>query len=917
MSPLLGRHRECEALDALVATVRAGRSQVLLLRGEGGIGKTALLDYAAEGASGCRVARARGDESENELAFAGLHMVCAPFLAHLDRIPEPQAKALATAFGLSEGDPPNRFFVGLAAVSLLAEVAEEQPLLCLVDDVQWLDQVSALTLTFVARRLLAERIGLVFAIREGVDAQAFSGLPELVVQGLNEADAAAILDESLHGRLDPAVRKRLIADTHGNPLALRELPRAMTPAEMAGGFGLPTTSSISARLEEGFSRRIAQLPSATQQLLVVAAAEPVGDPLTVWRAADALGLDVDSVSPAIEDGLVELTGRLVFRHPLVRSAAYQHASPAERRDAHRALANATDAAADPDRRAWHRAQAAEGPNEDVAAELESAADRARARGGMAAAAAFLMRSVVLTTDPTQRLERTLLAAEASLEAGAIKAISPLLASVDNEQLDGRSRTRSDLLRGRIGFFAGNGTGVPKLMLDAARRLDHLDVHMARTTYIEALMAAAYAGRYAGEVDVDEVARAALAAPKPPGPPSATDLLLDSLALLVHAGPTEAVPVLRLAGQAFREGNTSLDEDLRWLGLSCATASATWDYDSWHAIASRQVQFDRSTGALLDLPVALNNLALLHIRQGDLEVAALLMAEGESINEVTGSHYGLYGATQLAAVRGREPEATALIDDIVKGAVAGGAGHVVRFSTWALATLYNGLAKYERALAAAQQADDHPQDWSGELYLHELIEAAARSGQLTIASEACERLAEETQALGTEWPLGIEARCRALVTRSAAAESLYREAIERLSRTPIRLELARAQLLYGEWLRRENRRVEARQQLRVAHESFLTMGAEAFAERASRELAATGGTVRKRTVETRDQLTPQEAQIARLAAEGRTNSEIGAELFISARTVEWHLRKVFPKLGIASRRELRDALAPAPRYEAQA
>jgi DNA-binding CsgD family transcriptional regulator len=893
-------------LDHLVASVQAGRSRVLVLRGEAGVGKSALLEYVAGRAEGCRIARVEGDESEIELAFAGLHMVCAPLLDRLEHLPAPQRHALEKAFGLTAGDPPDRFLIGLAVLSVLAEVAEERPLICLVDDAHWLDRASARALAFVARRLLAEPVGMVFTTRDGADTPGLGGLPELAVRGLADADAHELLEAGLHAPLDPAVMDRIVADTHGNPLALLELPRAMTPAELAGGFGLPGRMSVTSRIEAGFLRRISLLPAATQRLMLLLAVEPVGDPLVVWRAARSLGMASDAAWPAVDDGLVQLGQRIVFRHPLVRSAAYRRATADERREAHRALAEATDADADPDRRAWHRAQAAAGPDEDVAAELERAASRARRRGGLSAAAAFLERSVALTTNPTQRVERALEAAEAELEAGGLEAALALLASIDPGPLDPLLRGRVDLLRGWIGFLAGDGSESPRLLLDAARRLESVDVGLARETYLQALSATSYAGRLARGTDVHEVARAAIAAPGLT-PPRPVDLLLEGLALLISRGPVEATPLLRQAGGIFRRGETSLQEDLRWLGLACATASSTWDYGSWHDLASRQVQFTRASGALTILPIALNNLAILLLWEGDLDGAAVLLAEAEAVTEATGSQYTPYGATFLAALRGREPEASALIGATVTDAVAGGRGHVARFATSASATLYNGLARYEQAFAAAAEADAHFPDWSGDLQLHELVEAGVRAGRPEAAFEARDRLSDMTRAMGTEWPQGIDARSRALLSRAAIAEDLYHESIDYLRRTPISMELARSHLLFGEWLRRQNRRVDAREQLRIAHESFVAMGAEAFADRAGRELAATGETVRKRTVDTREDLTAQEAQIARLAAEGRTNPEIGAELFISARTVEWHLRKVYPKLGIASRRELRRTL----------
>ncbi|HEV3354073.1 MAG TPA: AAA family ATPase [Acidimicrobiales bacterium] len=905
---LLGRGAECEAIDGLVQAVRTGDGRVVVLSGEPGVGKTALLEYARDQAFGCRVASVSGIQSEMELAFAGLHQLCSSMLDRLERLPEPQQDALTTACGIRAGPPPDLFLVGLGVLSLLAEVAEEQPLVCLVDDVQWLDRASSLTLAFVARRLLAERIGMVFATRDDAQAHGLAGLPELALHGLGDADALTLLRGALTGPLDPAVMDRIVADTHGNPLALLELPRAMSPPELAGGYGLPSSTSVAGRIEDGFIRRIALLPSDTRRLLLVASAEPVGDPVLVWRAAAGLGIENRAATPAIDEGLIRFGRQVVFHHPLVRSAAYRGASEADRQAAHRALAGVTDAADYPDRRSWHLAKSTAGPDEGVAAELERAATRARERGGLTAAAAFVERAATLSTDPTRRLERMVMAAEGHLQAGSLERGLGLLAAVDTQRLDPSWSGRVWLLRGLIAFVAGDGAAAVKLLVDAGQRLETFDVSMAREAYLQALSVAVYAGRFAGDVDLYEVARIARAAPPPIGPARAVDLLLDGLALLVDAGLDKAAALLRRAGNAFRRGDTPVREDLRWLRLACATASATWDHESWYALACRDIQLRRDNGALAFLPIALNNLALLVVLQGDLGGAAVLLAEAEDINEVTGSEYTLYGASLLAALRGREGDAAPLIDATVTSAAAEGRGHVVRAANWALATLYNGLGQYDRAFAAAREADAQPPDWAWDLYLHELVEAAVRAGELDIATEALDRLATTTGALGTDWPLGVEARSRALVIGSAAAEDLYREAIDRLGRTPMRVELARAHLLFGEWLRRERRRRDAREQLRTAHELFLEMDMEAFAERAARELRATGATARKRSVDTSGDLTPQEAQIAQLASEGLSNPEIGSRLFLSPRTVEYHLGKVFTKLQIRSRTELAGALS---------
>ena len=900
---LTGRLSERGVLDRFVADVRAGEGRALVVRGEPGVGKTVLLDYLAGQASGCRVARAAGVQSEMELAFAGLHQLCGPMLDHAESLPAPQREALRTAFGLSAGPVPDRFLVGLAVLGLLSETARERPLVCLVDDQQWLDHASAQALGFAARRLAADPVGLVFAAR--VPGEDVAGLPELVVAGLAARDARVLLESVLTGPLDARVRDRIIADTHGNPLALLELPRGLTPAQLTGGFGLSSAVPLDGRIEESFGRQLETLPAQTRRLVQLAAADPSGDPVLVWRAAGLLAIGAGAAGPAVESGLAEFGARVRFRHPLVRSAAYRSASVQTRRELHGALAEATDPAVDPDRRAWHRAQAAPGPDEDVAAELEQSAGRAQRRGGLAAAAAFLERSAGLTLDPARRAQRALAAAQAKYRAGALDAALFLLAMAEVGPLDELQRARGDLLRAQIAFASSHGRDAPPLMLGAAKQLESLDVGLARETYLEAFTAALFVGRLSPAVA--DVATAARRAPAPPGPPRAPDLLLDGLALLVTEGYAAGTPALKRALLAFRGQVISAEEGLSWLWLAGRAAMAVWDDEAWHVLASRHVKLARDAGALTEVPLAVRSRILLHAHAGELAEGAALIAEAQAVADATGSQLGPYGALGVTAFRGREAEAAEVIQASMDGVTSRGEGRGVT-SQYAAALLYNGLGQYDQALAAAELVCEYDDigvlGWS----LTELVEAAVRSGQPARASDALQRLSEMTRASGTDWALGTEARSRALLSEGPTAESLYREAIERLGRTRMRPAAARAHLLYGEWLRRENRRRDARAELRTAHGLFTTMGIEAFAERARRELVAAGDTVRKQTVETVSELTAQEAHIARLAVNGRTNAEIGAQLVLSTRTVEWHLGKVYTKLGVSSRRELRRALA---------
>jgi DNA-binding CsgD family transcriptional regulator len=914
---LRGRRNECEALDRQLQCVRAGQSSVQVLRGEAGVGKTALLAYVAEQASECRIARVAGVESEMELAFAGLHQLCAPMLDGLEALPSPQREALRVAFGMQDGAAPDRFIVALAILSLLAGAAEVQPLVCLVDDVQWLDQASAQTLAFVARRLLAERIGIVFAVREPSDVNELTGLPELVVRGLADGDARSLLASAMPGRLDERVRDQIVAETRGNPLALLELPRGLTPAELAGGFGLPEARPLASRVEETFAQRVRALPGETQRLLLLAAAEPVGDVSLLWRAAERLGIRGDAGKPAEEAALIDLGIRVRFRHPLVRSAAYRAAPFGDRQDVHRALAEAIDPDTDPDRRAWHRAQAASGPDEAVACELERSADRAQARGGAAAAAAFLARAAELTPDPAERGKRAVAAAQAKFDAGASDAALELLTTAELAPLDELQRARLERLRAEIAFARRRGSDAPALLFDAARRLEPLDSAMARESHLEAIVAAMYAGRLSEEPGVRRAAQAAQAAPAAAQPPRAVDLLLDGLATRFTEGYPAAVPALRGALEAFRRVERWTAHDVRWLWLACRLAQDLWDDELWYVLATRGVRVARETGALRVLPIAATYRASLHVHAGAFGAASSLIEEADAIVQATDLAPLKYASLMLAAWRGSEADCLELFEAGRIEATARGEGMGLGILEWATALLYNGLGRYAEALAAAQRGCEQDDVGLFAWTLVELIEAGVRSGEPEATAVALDRLSARTQASATDWALGIEAGSRALLSSGRDAETLYREAVERLARTRGVVHLARAQLIYGEWLRRENRRVDAREQLRAAHDTFSRIGAEAFAERARRELSATGETAPRRIEETRDVLTPQEAQIAGMARDRQTNPEIGAQLFISPRTVEYHLRKVFTKLDISSRKELRTALAALPDSDAVA
>jgi DNA-binding CsgD family transcriptional regulator len=893
-------------LDELVSAVRRGESRSLVLRGEAGIGKTALLEYLVESASELSITRAAGVESEMELAYAGLHQLCAPMLDRLRGLPAPQRRALEIVFGLSCGAAPDRFLVGLGLLSLLSAVAEERPLLCVVDDAHWLDRASALTLAFVARRLWAEPIGIVFAAREANEE--LEQLTELEVRGLGDGDARALLGSAVRFRLDERVRDRIVAETQGNPLALLELPRGLTVTQLAGGLVVLDVKGVSGRIEESFVRRLDALPDDARRLLLLAAADPVGDPLVLWRAAERLGIVV-SVVDAETDGLLVLGERAIFRHPLVRSAVYRSARPDQRRAAHRALAESTDARIDPDRRAWHLAEATSGPDEDTAAELERAAARAQARGGLAAAAAFLERAATLTADASHRARRALAAAETSYEAGALDGALALLATAEAGALNVLENAQAHLLRAQIEFARRRGREAPALLLQAARELEAVAPRAARATYLEAFAAAFHAGRLARGAGLRDVSEAARAAPESPVPPRPPDLLLGGLAIRFTEGYAAAAPLLKEALRAFREEPALPSEEARLLRLASWVAADLWDDDTGSQLASRQLELVRDLGALTHISLVLDACAFFRARCGELAAATTLLDEMRAADDATGIPASPYGLLWISALRGR-PDDLEVIEATLSDAVSRGEGAVLATAEAAKAMLFNGRGRYDAAVIAAQQATERGDLGAPTWAVAELVEAAARIGDRPLAESALKRLMETTDASGTGWALGVAARCQALLGEGDVAEALYRDALERLGRTRVRPELARAHLLYGEWLRREGRRVDARVQLRTAHDLFTLIGMEAFSERTRMELLATGEKARKRTAQTRDELTSQEHQIARLAGEGLSNAEIGARLFLSPRTVEWHLRKVFAKLGVRSRHELANALPPS-------
>lgn len=916
--PLHGRAAECDALRRSIADVQSAQSRVLVLRGEAGVGKTALLDFAAQHAKGFRITQVAGVESDMELAYAGLQQLCAPLMNNLDDLPEPQRDALAVAFGLGVGQTPDRFLVGLAVLSLMAAAADEKPLLCIVDDAQWLDSVSVQTLAFVARRLLAEPVGLIFAVRDH-GAPALAGLPELLVDGLSDTDARELLDSVILGRLDERVRDRVVAETRGIPLALLEVPRTIPAAELAGGFSTIAGRRSAGRVEDSFTSRVRSLPDEARQLLLLAAAEPIGDAALFVRAAAHLGVAVPALAPAESAGLIEFGTRIRFHHPLVRSAAYRAASVEDRRAAHHALAEATDAVTDPDRRAWHAANAAAGPSDAVATELEASAGRAQTRGGIAAAATFLERAAVLSADLHLRGARAVAAAQAKRDAADLQAAYELLAIAELSPLSDLQRAQIARLRAQMEFSHSRreDSGPAQLrdaaamLLDAARRLESLDDELALQTHLEAIAAAMYAGHLgAPDALLTTAAAAQAAVDRLASRDDPIALLLDGVAKCLTGDVGDAAVPLRKALTAWcsaaQHGDGAV---LPWIsvGYPIVQESAVdelWDDTLMERLADAMVRYTRDAGALAILPAALSCRAGAHLLSGEFGTAGNLLDEANAIAVAIADQPLRYHRLHLAAWRGSTAETIAMIDSATAMAHRNGEGRLLAVLGYFAALLYNGAGRYEEAYAAIRPACSTKNLGFGGWSLVELIEAAVHTGRREAAEEAADRLAAQAGASGTDWGLGALAGARAMLADHDTADALFTEAIERLQRTRIAVELARTHLRYGEWLRRVNRRPDARRHLGVAFDMFTRMGAAGFAERARRELTATGEKVRKQPVSSGDELTAQEAQIARLAADGLTNQEIGSQLFISTHTVEWHLRKVFVKLGIGSRRQLR-------------
>jgi DNA-binding CsgD family transcriptional regulator len=889
-------NRNYPALDRLIGDVSDGQGGSLVVRGAAGVGKTTLLAQAVDRVPANRIIRLDGSKAESDLAFGAIHRLFGQLDQDLAQLPVPQANALQALLGLVPG-PPDQFLVGLAIRSLLARSANERPLICVVDDAQWLDPPSARTLAFVGRRLHGLPVGLVFALREWRDE--ISGLPEVELGGLSPEEARRMIEWMVPGPLDVEVRARIAAELEGAPVGIGESLKRVRPLAMAGGFYQPGFVPLSPAVEESLRARLEALPKDTCRLLLIAGAEPLGRPYLLKRAAELLSIPPGAAGPAESEGVIRMGAVVRFRHPAMRSVVYRAASPAERRLVHEALAEATDRDVDPDRYAWHLAYATAAPDEGVATKLEQAASLAQVKGGLAAGAALLNRAAALTPDPVLRSKRILAAGEAKMAAGALDEALELLAGAESEMLETQSRARLARLLAQVDAPQLGRSDASSMLLRLAKRLVPIDARMARDTCIQALTAAIHAGHLLRDDNIADVAQETRAMFGSAQPVGAIDVLVDGWATLYTDGYTAAVLSFQQALHGFER-----EKSTRGILLGAGVAVALWDDATACALANRQREHALSTGAMNALKHSLISLATLAVYAGKFADAVELIEQAALIESPPTLGRRDYAPMMLAAYRGREAEATEVIAEMVGDANIRREGRAVAVAEEMTAVLHNGLGNYRVALAAAQGASERGQLGASDRALAELVEAAVRCDERGVAEDALARLCQRTTVCGTDWALGIEARSRALLSQGREADELYRTAIERLGRCSIATALARAHLLYGEWLRGVGRRKDARQQLHIALEMFSDMGAEAFAARAEGELTATGEKLYRRGAESEAELTPQEAEICELAREGHSNPEIAAKLYLSPRTVEYHLGKVFRKLGVSSRNELR-------------
>ena len=924
-SVLIGRSAEQAALGRLVDSLAHGLSAALVLRGDAGVGKTALLAQLPHIAPDVDFTWLSGVESETSLGFAGLHRLLIPHLHRMQEVPPVQRSALASALGLTEAKPTNVFLVGQAVLTMLADAAQARPLVCVIDDAQWLDQESVEVLAFVARRLFAEQLGVVFSVREPPRNQQFEGIAELSISGLETEEAAAMLATITSQRVDPKVAEHVAQMVAGNPMAVGEVGRQLADARLTPDLLLNGPLPLGRRLEEHFRTQVQDLPASCRAVLLLAATHTSTDTAVLRRAAALDGLDLEAAAPAQTNSLIERGADIRFRHPLIRAAVYAAASPAERRHAHKTLAAVIDKTTDRDQHAWHLAAATLLPNENVAAELEGCAVIARSRGGYSDEASFLARAAALSPDSSRAASRYLDSATAALNSGAPHRATELLNLATPHLREPFARVHAQLIHVDIIINSGLEpyTALTSKRLEAARALITSDSALARQTLLEAIRSGILCGSYSSDTTLEQLGRTALDLwPALDGAHSVDDFLLQGLATAITDRFTEAAPALRRAVGMLDQivSGTELESSTRLMifdtrvYLGHYAAICIFDDRRLIRLLRDAVDSQRERGILHSLVIGLHILAIHESVMGNISSAVAHKEEAHAVAKALGYTGQRMSATlpnaQLLAWQGRDHEVLEVTTSMFAFAGYLQVGELKRAARHALIVMHIGRGDYEQAFATGMQGLADNYTHLEVESLPSIIEAALRTGRQDVADDVLSKLRTIALASGTNWALGLLTRCSALAAaHKIEAEALYRESIAYLDETIVLTDQARAHLAYGEWLRRQQRYIEARTELRIAYDMFFSMGAPAFAERARVELAAAGAKIKKAKIGTLSTLTPQETQVVELAATGATNQEIATRLFLSTHTVAYHLTKAFRKLGVSSRRELIMANVP--------